>query len=256
MAEWIKARTDLDVDPVVIAQADALGLPLPVVAWAWIKFWGWAREHTTDGRLEGVTPGAIDRVTGVTNFANTAGKWIVFDATGCTCPDWEKHNSNGARERFEDANRQRKYRQDKKKRERDKCHTPVTQVCDKSVTRREEKRTEESISKPPLSPSGGSVRVSWEDGVWSGISDKQRTEWNSAYPSVNIDGELAKATAWLRSNPDRAGKRNWSRFLNSWFARAHERPSIRPAGQGTAPRARIGDGGYADEPITIRRLDT
>jgi hypothetical protein len=254
MAEWIKARTDLDVDPVVIAQADALGLPLPVVAWAWIKFWGWAREHTSDGRLEGVTHGAIDRVTGVTDFARTAGKWIVFDATGCTCPDWEKHNSNGARERFENSLRQRKSRQRKKKGKRDICHENVTEQRDISVTRREEKRREESNSKPPLPPKGAKQQIEWNDGVWSGISDTNRTEWTSAYPSVNIDGELAKATAWLRSNPDRAGKRNWSRFLNGWFARAHERSAVRNAGSGKPAGLRLGDGSFGDEQYEISSL--
>lgn len=248
MAEWIKLRTDLDTDPVVIAQAAALKLQPGQVAWLWVKFWGWAREHTADGRLEGVTQSVVDHVTGVTDFSSTCGKWIVFDAHGCTIPKWEKHNDQGARERFEDNERQRKCRKNKGKRKkksvtqnRDTCH----EDCDNTVTRREEKRREESNLQQ---------QVIWsEQDGFTGVDNTQRKVWNDAYPSVNIDGELRKAHAWLVANPRKAGKRNYRKFLTNWLARGHDRggglfPSNKPQ------RPNLSDGSYADEQAVLPEI--
>jgi hypothetical protein len=38
-----------------------------------------------------------------------------------------------------------------------------------------------------------------------------------------IDQELAKATAWLRANPTRAGRRNWRSFLVRWLSRCQDK---------------------------------
>jgi hypothetical protein len=35
--------------------------------------------------------------------------------------------------------------------------------------------------------------------------------------------ELAKATAWLKANPQRAGRRNWRRFLVGWLQRCQDK---------------------------------
>jgi hypothetical protein len=38
-----------------------------------------------------------------------------------------------------------------------------------------------------------------------------------------LDQELAKATAWLKANPDRAGKRNWRAFIVRWLGKCQDR---------------------------------
>jgi hypothetical protein len=49
-----------------------------------------------------------------------------------------------------------------------------------------------------------------------------------------LDQELAKATAWLRANPKRAGRRNWRRFIVGWLQRCQDKggtvrtPGVRP----------------------------
>jgi hypothetical protein len=35
--------------------------------------------------------------------------------------------------------------------------------------------------------------------------------------------ELAKATAWLKANPQRAGRRNWRRFIVGWLQRCQDK---------------------------------
>lgn len=54
--------------------------------------------------------------------------------------------------------------------------------------------------------------------------------WAKAYPAINVDNEIAKAAAWIASNPKNK-KSAYDRFLNGWLNRAQDR----------APRAHSGD---------------
>ena len=75
-----------------------------------------------------------------------------------------------------------------------------------------------------------------------GITDEDRQEWAAAYPGAVLVQELAKATAWLRANPTKAGKRNWRKFIVGWLQRCQDRggtnrePGVRP-GQDRAAAA-------------------
>lgn len=66
--------------------------------------------------------------------------------------------------------------------------------------------------------------VRWDaDAGWTGITDADRQEWAAAFPACVLATELAKATAWLRANPQRAHKSNWRRFIVSWLTRCQDR---------------------------------
>ena len=86
-----------------------------------------------------------------------------------------------------------------------------------------------SASSAPTKPAPRSVSkpqpaVSWEiDAGWRGITDTDRQEWAVAFPGAVIDQELAKATAWLKGNPKKAGRRNWRRFLVGWLQRCQDK---------------------------------
>lgn len=235
MAEWVQARTDLDTDPVVIAQATALNMPALSVAFLWIKFWGWCREHTTTGRIERVTHDVVDAAIGVKGFSKSAGHWVEFDDTGLTIPKWNKHNDNGARKRISARNRKKRQRL----RESRFGHASVTLSRPNGVTRvkSKEESKDKSISKQ---------EVCWsEQESFTGVDDAQRKVWNDAYPSVNIDSELRKAHAWLVANPTKAGKRNYRKFLTNWLARGHDRGSALFASNKPV-RQHVGDGSYGD----------
>jgi hypothetical protein len=46
------------------------------------------------------------------------------------------------------------------------------------------------------------------------------------YPDVDVVEIITKrAPAWLFSNPERAHKKNWKRFLNNWFSSDQEKYS-------------------------------
>lgn len=43
--------------------------------------------------------------------------------------------------------------------------------------------------------------------------------WENAYQNIDIERELKKAAAWCLSNPKKAPKSDYARFINSWLSR-------------------------------------
>lgn len=79
-------------------------------------------------------------------------------------------------------------------------------------------------SEPPKRRRSPSAAIAWSaDAGWQGITPEDRQEWAMAYPGAVIDQELAKATAWLKANPKRAGTRNWRKFLVGWLSRCQDK---------------------------------
>jgi len=58
---------------------------------------------------------------------------------------------------------------------------------------------------------------------WQGITDADRKAWAEAYPATVLDTELLRASEWLKSNPTKARKSNWRRFVVSWLTRSQDR---------------------------------
>lgn len=53
--------------------------------------------------------------------------------------------------------------------------------------------------------------------------------WTSAYPAVDVLGEMKKAAAWLLANPrNRKTRDGMPRFLQSWLGRTQNRAPTRP----------------------------
>ena len=75
---------------------------------------------------------------------------------------------------------------------------------------REEKRREEIVAKQKI--------LLLPDGTFSNINGEIEV-WKSAYQNVDILIEIKKAGAWCISNPKKAPKINFSRFINSWLSR-------------------------------------
>lgn len=73
--------------------------------------------------------------------------------------------------------------------------------------------------------------VRFDAGEWT-VPDLLGNQWQKAYPAVDVEKELASASAWLIANPKNA-KSNYARFLTSWLNRAQDK--ARPQGGGQRP---------------------
>lgn len=87
--------------------------------------------------------------------------------------------------------------------------------------------------KPNSKPKKGDS-ISWSpEEKFTGITEEDRDEWKKAYPACDINSELAKANQWLISNPAKARKKLWRRFITGWLSRSQERGGgMRSSAQG------------------------
>jgi hypothetical protein len=165
--------------------------------------------------------------------------WLRFDGPHATIEGWEKRFSRAAKARMEDARRKAAARAVRLL--SDKCPEKTGLEERTGEERREEEKKDIPAAPVPTSGAADAVRtrakpaVSWSaDAGWQGITDADRQEWATAFPGAVLDQECAKATAWLKANPKRCGKRNWRRFLVGWLQRCQDKggtnrqPGVRP----------------------------
>jgi hypothetical protein len=228
---WIKVRTNLVRDGRVVSLAIKLKSHPVFICGALCWLWACADEQTTDGKLHGYSPEYVDMQVNIPGFTMALteltkdGKpspWVIVTPEYVAVCEFGKHNGATAKKRAQSASRM------SRKRYADSV-TPAQRKAHLDKNREEKKTIDQNTQSKDTCPdpaAAGRVRppaIGWDAAsAWSGITDANRQVWAKAYPSVNIDGELAKAHAWLLSNPTRAGKRNWAKFLNGWMGRTHE----------------------------------
>ncbi len=67
-----------------------------------------------------------------------------------------------------------------------------------------------------------SKRITFNGKMIIGFIDEDLKNWKEAYPAVDVQGEIKRATLWLISNPKKR-KKNILRFLINWFTRTQEK---------------------------------
>ena len=239
--EWIPIDCNLGTKPEVLELVDVTGVPVEAVVYRLIQLWSWAAMNTADGVLR-ATPRRLAAFAGGDEqfwLAVEQVGWVTFLNGTVEIVGWDKRFSQAAKARAMHAKRQDSYRL----RSRDGGPSHGCDAAASLQERRGQDRIEEEIqpaapvptSKPPAARSLAKPAVSWDAAAgWAGITDADRQEWAQAFPGAVLDQELAKATAWLRANPKRAGRRNWRRFIVGWLQRCqdkggtHREPGRRP----------------------------
>jgi|688.fasta_scaffold34403_16 hypothetical protein len=197
MAEWIKCNQGLYRETVIMAQARALNLDTRAVAYAWLEVWMWARERTATGLVRNATPADIDAVSGIDGFSKNAAHWIKFDDSGARFYRWEKHNSNGARER---ATAQKRKANQRSKEVTEMSRSSVTKTVPEQ-SRAEQSRLEEDIkqgkagSAPPVVLDGDRLRLALleagvpEGEVWGLMTHEKASNANLSHAAARMHEE-------------------------------------------------------------------
>ena len=110
--DWIKVQTCTPDKPEVHQIAELLSIDPDAVTGKLIRIWCWADQQTVDGNAHGVTKSLLDRVTGVTGFADalTHVGWLEKTGDGFTFPQFDRHNGSTAKKRATGAKRVEKHR--------------------------------------------------------------------------------------------------------------------------------------------------
>jgi hypothetical protein len=194
--------------------------------------WAAVNEHTSDGVMANSYPEDLDDIAGIEGFgqAMSAAGWLEVDeaAASLTFPNFGQWNTPAKDTTA--AERMRKHREKQRVAQPTVTVTEPLRVTVTTDKTRQDKRELQPASpvptNEPATPSRSRAKsaVAWAaDAGWTGITDTDRQEWAAAFPGAVLDQELAKATAWLRANPKRAGRRNWRRFLVGWLQRCQDK---------------------------------
>jgi len=133
MAEWIKVEKITVDKKEVLLMAQRLEIDPDAVVGKLIRIWSWFDSNSTDGHAPLVTTVMFDRITDTYGFSQAMidTGWLVQDGDEIIAPNYERHLSQNAKRRAQDAYRQAKSRATR--------HNHVTlerdNQCDKIVTR-------------------------------------------------------------------------------------------------------------------------
>jgi predicted transcriptional regulator len=62
--------------------------------------------------------------------------------------------------------------------------------------------------------------ISWSSaGGWQNISADDIKQWGVAYPNAHVAQQIEAMNQWLISNPSKAKKKLWRKFITNWLAR-------------------------------------
>lgn len=148
--DWIKVQKDTPDKPEVLAIAARLDIDPDAVTGKLIRIWSWFDTHTTNGNALSVTFSFLDRLTGVTGFAEQVALvgWLEQNGHELTLPNFNFHNGETAKKRAMGKNRTEKSRSNA-----ESNASSVTNTLPEK--RREEKNTtvaKATGDKSPLSP--------------------------------------------------------------------------------------------------------
>ncbi|MES2323256.1 MAG: hypothetical protein V4633_13410 [Pseudomonadota bacterium] len=148
--EWLKLEASTPDKPEVFAITTAMGWDDPdLTVGKLFRVWRWFDQHTINGNAPGVTPALLDRIAGVTGFAQCMAneRWLVISDAGISLPNFEKHNGATAKSRAQTAKRVANHRADAP------CNADGNAATVTPALAREEKRRKEKTTpKTPASP--------------------------------------------------------------------------------------------------------
>ncbi len=139
-------RSNLWDDPRIAKICDMTNKPEREVIGGLYWIWSMADDQSTDGRLEGLSLGAIDRKTGLKGLGAALVKigWILESEDGVEIARFDEHNGASAKRRSTEAKRMQFVRKPK-----DSCSQPM-----RTESEHHAKLDKNRIDNTPIVPSG------------------------------------------------------------------------------------------------------
>lgn len=147
--DWIKIENVTPDKPEVFQMAESLGIDPDAVTGKLLRIWIWADQQTEDGNARGVTRLLLDRITGVSGFADAllSVGWLNETDEGLSFTNFDRHNGKTAKQRALTNRRVAESRKKKRSSNADGNAQSNADTVTESVTR-EEKRRGTTTSSP------------------------------------------------------------------------------------------------------------
>jgi hypothetical protein len=190
--DWIKMECCTPDKPEVLAITAKMGWDDPdLTVGKLFRMWRWFDQHTSDGNADSVTSALLDRIVGVTGFAECVCSvgWMSISETGVSIPNFNSHNGKTAKSRAQTAKRVSSYKSNAE------GNGNANAVSVTGALPREEKRREENnkAASKNYAFQGGTIRITDDD------FEKLKT----TYPNLDIPAQLAQLDLEL------SGKKGW-----------------------------------------------
>jgi hypothetical protein len=144
--EWIKFEASTPEKQEVFSITVAMGWDDPdLTVGKLLKVWRWFDQQTVDGNAPRVTSALMDRIIGVTGFAEAMCDvgWLISNEDGLSLPNFDRHNGETAKKRALTAKRVAKHKGNAKG-NGDANAAGVTGALPKEEKRREEKKEDDN----------------------------------------------------------------------------------------------------------------
>jgi hypothetical protein len=203
---WIKLETHTFDKVEVFSMAQELGIDPDSVVGKCCRVWAWFDANTTDGITKSVTTALLDRYCGITGFSQAMVNvgWMVIDDGDLFLPNYDRHNSQTAKDRALNAKRVAK----SKKKALDNAEGNGKgngESLPKSLDR-EEKRREDSKA-----PKGTRFTLDSIPEEWILFCRKERSDLN---PTVVFDGFK---DYWVSVAGAKGVKADWFATWRNWI---------------------------------------
>jgi hypothetical protein len=192
---WLKLRHDLADAPEIRRLARACSVTKDDVLGKLFRAWSWFDRHSHNGRVAEETLDLVDEIVGHSGFAQALVSvgWLAQDQAGIVIPNWDRHNSETAKQRALDASRKAAAR-DSEPVSGTMPDRPPDPCPAKTRTREDERREE----LPPL-PREGFAPEAWQRlrRAWNGGPGKP---WKMVNPPPPAVERLLEAD-WVEAYP-------------------------------------------------------
>jgi hypothetical protein len=223
--DWIKIESVLPDKPEVITMAAMLDIDQDAVVGKLLRVWIWADQQIENCNAVSVTKTFLDRVTGVTGFAEAlhAVGWLEGCDLDYRLPNFDRHNGQTAKTRAKSNRRVSQHRKVKRKGNA----SSVTTALRKALP---EKRREENI-KPPAKPTvssppdGGSKR--FRKPTVAQVREYMTSLATDADPEQFHDHHEARG--WIMGN--RKKMVDWKAAVRTWI-KNHQQFNGKPSDNG------------------------
>jgi hypothetical protein len=211
--DWIKLQKDTPDKPEVLAIASRMDLDPDAVVGKLVRIWSWFDTHTVDGNALSVTFSLLDRLAGVTGFAEqmTFVGWLNQDGHVLTLPNFEYHNGETAKKRALGKNRQNKHRSNDESNANSNASSVTKALPEK---RREEKRRIEDKEKA----TGVACPDFVDHQVWADFLSIRKAKKAPMTETAlkGIEREAKKAGWSLEKAISECVTRGWQSFKADW----------------------------------------